>query len=55
MFNKLIMNIFLNNINIINKYMHIYDISIEINNQIILKLILSGFYLPKILTYYYYL
>ena len=50
------MHIFLNNINIINKYMHKFDISIVINTQninMILYLILSGFYLPKILTYYY--
>ena len=31
MFTKLILNIFLNNINIINKYKHIFDISIVIN------------------------
>ena len=51
------MHLFLNNINIINKYMHIFDISIVINNNVlvhnmILKLILSGFYLPKTLIYY---
>ena len=31
MFTKLIMQLFLNNINIINKYMHVFDISIVIN------------------------
>ena len=31
MFTKLIMHLFLNNINIINKYMHIVDITIIIN------------------------
>ena len=43
------MHLFLNNIYIINKYMHIFDISIVINtqNNMIFKLILSGFYLPK--------
>ena len=55
MFTQLIVHILLNNI---NKCMHIFDIPIVINalnNQMILKLILSGFYLPNILTYYYYL
>ena len=52
MFTKLIMHLFINNINIINKYKHIFDISIVINNNMILKLILSDFYLPKTLIYY---
>ena len=55
MFNKLIMYIFLNNINIINKYMHTFDISIVIityNINMIFKLILFGLYLPKTLIYY---
>ena len=51
MFTKLIIHLFLNNINIINKCIHTFDISIVINisnNNMILKFIL---YLPKTLTY----
>ena len=50
-FTKLIMYLFLNNINIINKYMHIFDISIVINNNIIL----NKFYMVSIYQIIYYI